>query len=1370
MKKIWLFAFLILAAVIGVVLTSKPSPNSAAQSSTGVPPVMEPPRQAGRLPYTSAPAPAESTISGADQIAPFLSAPITLQDGGSKRPFELATDELYLRLPDGSQRVVTIPKATTPEAFAAAIEKARAEHGIEPELVLYPAGAPRNEFSRRIVTRDVVVNAPSRERADAMAQAKGLVFRKAPAFATNAFIYEAPTSAAALGVLTRQEVASADATPLLASLAAKKTMPNDPYVQLQWHLKHQNQQGAVAGTDINVESVWNYPAVSTGNYIRGGNVTIGIVDDGLEWSHPDLARNMRNDLNWDWNGKDNDPKPSPGDDHGTACAGVAAARGNNRIGVSGVAPEASLVGMRINLEVGTTDLDEAEAMTWKKDQIEIKSNSWGPSDDGYTLKAPDSLMAAALKYAADFGRDGKGSIITFAGGNGRANGDNSNYDGYANSIYTIAVAAMDSDGLQSWYSESGANLVVSAPSSGGPLGIMTTDNKGLYGYNPGFDSSDFASSGDVTKNFSGTSAACPVVSGVIALMLEKNPDLGWRDVQEILMRSATKIATLDLDWKTPIAPDNINHSHKYGAGLVNATAAVELAKNWTNLSPQKSLTVTTNNTTPISANATNVTRTFTVSGDELRVEHVTLRLTVEDIKKGALEITLTSPDGTVSVFCLEHNDQITSATDPTKGWADLNGDTIEDPEELFDPNEFENWTFMTVRNWGEGSNGVWTLTINNTSAYSGNLTDAELVVYGSDADAPINPPVVNLATSKTSVFVGSNFTLTATAKDKNNNSVQSLEAFQGGVSQGTSSNGTWQLQANAAGTFTFTVNATDGDGVVATSNAVQVEVLSPIAVWDFDATTYNTVPLASAVQSTKRYAANFGTGNMTFNGNFTDSNLWSHKAGEIWVGEGTGTNAVGEMNSESLNNKALMLRGGKNIGAEDKSIVFDFSTAGLNNVNVSYASYEDGDGFGTQTWSYSTNGTTWTNIGPETPIGTYSQLDLGAITALANKTTAYLKVVFTGATAAQGVNLIDNIIISADPITAPTITANFTRLNPALARLGGMPTASPDHSAGGVSSNHSNSAVTETSENLGWVLESADGHEMTVHAEVIDGSKFLNAPGSLLSANKNGTVSGLAEPIPQTTRYELPITSAEPNPAPMRLKVYDSTSKGILVLEEKVPFTPGATIGSPTTPKRYKVAYEEIEQRIPVVQGWNTFTTAVDPDPSTLSGVFAGYDFSEGDRLVGPDVEATVLEGKWTPPGIELAPEVTYSLLRQSRTASQFMLKGKALENTALKENQSTSHYGIWMNLPPGSVTTMDFVDYDTDGIDDRRQPGPGMPMPEQKSTAPTAISAPISTSAPAAASEAATQSTKQKKTFKKAKNTNSGKNKAGKNKAGKNK
>ncbi len=680
MKKIWLFALLILAAVIGLVLTSNPSPNSAARSSTdtapvaavydrrdsntGVPPVMEPPRQAGRPPYTSTPAAAESTISEAAQIASFVSAPIAIQDGGRERQFELATDQLYLRGVDGASRILSIPATDSPEAFAAAIEQARADHGTEPELVLYPAGFPRDEFTRRIVTREVVVNAPTRAEADVLAADQGLVFQKAPVFAPNAFVYEAPTSLAALGVLS-QQVAEVTATPLLAGKGAKLRMPNDPFVQLQWHLKYQGQQGAVAGTDINVESVWNYPSTNASDSIRGRGVVIGIVDDGMEWSHPDLAPNVIKELQYDWNGQDNDPQPDyfkvdadgylDPDNHGTACAGVAAARGNNRIGVSGVAPEANLAGMRL-IAGPSTDLDEAEAMTWKMGDIHVLSNSWvyppfqstpNWSLAWYPLRENGPLTEAALKYAVDYGRGGRGTIITFAAGNSdefyvmqedqsitsEKSGARMDFSALQSSIYTIAVGAVNSMGVKSNYSQIGAALLISAPSNttdGSGLGIMTTDNKGRFGYNPGFDSDDFPGSGDVTKTFGGTSSACPVVSGVIALMLEKNPDLGWRDVQEILIRSAVKVDEDDADWIENGA--GLHFNDKYGAGLVDAAAAVNLASNWNNLGPQKTLTVPTNNTTEVSADST-VTRTFAVSGNELRVEHVTLRLTIEDIKK-----------------------------------------------------------------------------------------------------------------------------------------------------------------------------------------------------------------------------------------------------------------------------------------------------------------------------------------------------------------------------------------------------------------------------------------------------------------------------------------------------------------------------------------------------------------------------------------------------------------------------------------------------------------------------------------------------------------------------------------------------------------
>ena len=260
-----------------------------------------------------------------------------------------------------------------------------------------------------------------------------------------------------------------------------------------------------------------------------------------------------------------------------------------------------------------------------------------------------------------------------------------------------------------------------------------------------------------------------------------------------------------------------------------------------------------------------------------------------------------------------------------------------------------------------------------------------------------------------------------------------------------------------------------------------------------------------------------------------------------------------------------------------------------------------------------------------------------------------------------------------------------------------------------------------TEQNLDWVAPKGAAYSMVVHAEVVDGAKFLNAPGSLLSANEDGKVLGLAEPILQSTSYKLEISSTDSAPQPLRLKVYDSKSKSILVLEEKVPYAPRSTIGTPSTPKRYKVAYQEAEQVVRILPGWNSFTTAVDLDPATFEGVFSGYDYREGDQLVGPSFKATVVDGKWSPSGLKFVPRATYSLLRQAPTASQIILKGKEVNSSHLEPVNPPlsvpSQYGQWISLPPGAITTADWVDSDQDGIDDRHQITPGQPVPQQKKT-----------------------------------------------------
>lgn len=501
-----------------------------------------------------------------------------------------------------------------------------------------------------------------------------------------------------------------------------RTMPNDPLISKQWQFNPSNS--APAGADTQIENVWNYPS---GPGLRGAGIRIGIVDDGIETHHEDLAPNLDSLNGWDWNGDDNDPSAESGDDHGSACAGLAGARGNNGLGICGAAPESKLVGLRL-IAGAVTDQQEAEAMAWKNNLIQIKSNSWGPNDSGSLLEAPGPLTRAALETASTDGRGGKGTIFVWAAGNGGDSGDNSNYDGYANSIYTIAVGAVDRLGNSPTYSERGANVMICAPAGDSPasLGVTTTDLIGSKGYN----SSPSALGGDYSHDFEGTSSATPVVAGIVALMLEANPQLGWRDVQEILIRSALRFRPDHVTWTANAA--GISFHPSLGAGAIDAEAAVTMADGWQNLGEQTQVIQrATNLNQPIPDNdSTGITRELEITSTGIRCEHVTIKVNIIHSARGNLEIELISPSGTRNRL------------------SELHVDTN---------NHYSNWTFSSVRNWGEDAGGTWKLKVTDRSSLGntlgGTLNSVELTVYGAPF-VPQNPPpqVTLLSPENDSVF------------------------------------------------------------------------------------------------------------------------------------------------------------------------------------------------------------------------------------------------------------------------------------------------------------------------------------------------------------------------------------------------------------------------------------------------------------------------------------------------------------------------------------------------------------------------------------------------------------------------------------------
>lgn len=231
---------------------------------------------------------------------------------------------------------------------------------------------------------------------------------------------------------------------------------SDPIFTDQWHLFNTVQ----LGHDVNVTGVWQQG-------ITGENVTVAIIDDGLDMYSNDLKQNYFAEGSWDFNEHDPEPKPELSDDkHGTRCAGEVAAARNDVCGV-GVAYDSKISGIRI-LSGELSNADEAEALIYKSQLNQIYSCSWGPPDDGRHMEAPDILIRRAMLKGIQDGRDGLGSIYVFASGNGASHGDNCNFDGYTNSIYSITVGAVDRAGLHPYYSEHcSAQLVVTYSSGSG---------------------------------------------------------------------------------------------------------------------------------------------------------------------------------------------------------------------------------------------------------------------------------------------------------------------------------------------------------------------------------------------------------------------------------------------------------------------------------------------------------------------------------------------------------------------------------------------------------------------------------------------------------------------------------------------------------------------------------------------------------------------------------------------------------------------------------------------------------------------------------------------------------------------------------------
>lgn len=581
---------------------------------------------------------------------------------------------------------------------------------------------------------------------------------------------------------------------------------NDPLLNQQWYLHNSGQtadaqlgRGGTAGADINAFANNQLTAEAYAKGHTGAGVEVAIIDSGLEIAHEDLQANViaGGSYNFSNNGKSkNDPSPTSNTgDHGTSVAGLVAAVGQNGVGIWGTAPKAKLRGYNLlasqggNAEFASLGYAPAVAQFsgMKADTVGVFNKSYGrnpvvvESLSETTIGQVTANVVDAMKHGTETLRAGKGAVYVKAAGNeyndmpqqsvGWCNQAvnaqitcyNVNQEAENNTPYQMVVGAFNASDRRASYSNTGSSLWISAP--GGEFGVqspalMTTDVSGcergysktnmLQGPKTAFNTGAKDSGNEgchYYSAFNGTSAATPVASGVVALILEANPNLSWRDVKHILAITARKIDpelaenSFDLNGQSVVIEQGWvtnsvgrHFSNAYGFGAIDVQAAIAKALEWkgqnktlptfrTEIQTQQQLV--SDNVIP-SHQVQGLQKTQTVSS-ELTVETVTVVLDILATTSGNLpridpadyQIELISPSGTRSILLTPFN-------------AYQSGNNMED------------LVLSSHAFYGEPANGTWRLLIRDLHdsssgryqnirighAGEGKLTEFQLVFHG----------------------------------------------------------------------------------------------------------------------------------------------------------------------------------------------------------------------------------------------------------------------------------------------------------------------------------------------------------------------------------------------------------------------------------------------------------------------------------------------------------------------------------------------------------------------------------------------------------------------------------------------------------------
>ncbi|KAK3602500.1 hypothetical protein CHS0354_022367 [Potamilus streckersoni] len=332
----------------------------------------------------------------------------------------------------------------------------------------------------------------------------------------------------------------------------------------------------------------------------------------------------------------------------------------------------NLSGIRLISNNYTTDITEGQAIAHGYNITDISSNSWGPPES-YGYFAPGDLTVAAFELGVNHGRGGKGVIYVWSAGNGGTT-DNCNADGYANSIYTVTISSVNNKGQAAWYSEvCPPALAVTYSGDKYQKNMFTTSN------------ADLCSGG-----IEGTSFSAPQAAGIVALALQANPNLTWRDIQHLIVKTAKYQNLKEAEGYGFTLNGAGNYvGQMFGYGLMDAEAMVRYSKTWRTVPPQNIFNSSCstpywvlNSTSTSQSGSILVGSTCPIN----YLEHVQVHAIFQSSERAYVELELISPAGTHSKLMTQRRYD--------KGFSGQ-----------------QEWTFMSVQFWGENPNGNWTLAI-----------------------------------------------------------------------------------------------------------------------------------------------------------------------------------------------------------------------------------------------------------------------------------------------------------------------------------------------------------------------------------------------------------------------------------------------------------------------------------------------------------------------------------------------------------------------------------------------------------------------------------------------------------------------------------